>query len=230
MLVHPRVPSFVSVPTVRHARCSPGSLVFCFRPTRIRRLQLYTSIDGRPDPRLVVADLEVWPLLARSRFQSLDDAERFAVYSTHGVEGPQRHAIGLIDPDPDRHTLMAVREFRRVPLDASALGLHVFTARAGRAAAVTATLAHFAERAVSSYQPSYLLLAHSLEQPHLTVLLTAVHVRHALQAASPAAFSIASLLPELEPILAAPPEVYAYCPDMPRLDAPPTTLVSRDAV
>jgi hypothetical protein len=107
-----------------------------------------------------------------------------------------------------------VREFRRVPLHASALGLLVFTALPGHAAAVVATLAHFVERAVSVYQPTYLLLAHSLEEPRIAVLLTGADQSAAVQAGRSAAFSVERLLPELRPMLADEPELYSYCSEL----------------
>lgn len=145
---------------------------------------------------------------ARSRFRSVHHPERFAAYS---VREPEH---GLDDPTgPGDHQLVVVREFRRVPLQASTLGLLLFAARAGREAQVVATLAHFAERALSLYQPPYLLLARSLEQPGITVLLAGVQRDAMLDSASATAFSVEQLLPELTPLLAAEPEWYAYAPD-----------------
>src|SRR5207247_7082209 len=110
---------------------------------------------------------------AQSRFRSLSDPNRFALYSLHDIESPRpgQRRGPLAGLAPGDHTLMVVREFRRVPLSASSLGLVVFKARRGYAAPVAAALAHFVERAVSLYQPSYLLLAHSLEEPQTTILL-----------------------------------------------------------
>ena len=172
------------------------------RPLRMRGLRLYD----------LPADTG-WEegLHACSRFQSLDDPERFAMYFVH--EGPAVTETGGVTDAWDHHTLMVVREFRRVPLEASALALALFTARGGRAASVVAALAHFAERAVSVYQPSYLLLAQSFEAPHTVVLITGVHERAAFQAMKPQAFSLELLLPELQPLLTTAPEWYAYCPD-----------------
>jgi hypothetical protein len=164
--------------------------------------------------RLYDADVDVVPdegIPACSRFQSVDDPERFAVYFVH--EGATAAALLPFMMGTDEHTLVVVREFRRVPLQASALALAVFTARAGRAAPLVAALAHFTERAVSAYQPAYLLLAHSLEAPSTVVLITGVHERAALQEMKPNAFSIDLLLPEIEPFLAAEPEWYAYRPE-----------------
>jgi hypothetical protein len=79
---------------------------------------------------------------------------------------------------------------------------------------VLAALAHFVERAVSAYQPAYLLLAHSLEQPRLSTLMMGVHECAALAAASPAAFSVDLLLPELAPLLGERPEWFTYCPEV----------------
>jgi hypothetical protein len=148
---------------------------------------------------------------ACSRFRSVDDPDRFALYFVH--EGTPPAATLSSTAEADEHTLMVVREFRRVPLHASALALTVFTARPGRSASLVAALAHFAERAVSAYQPAYLLLAHSLEAPSTVVLITGVHERAALQEMRPNAFSIDLLLPEIQPLLADDPEWYAYCPD-----------------
>jgi hypothetical protein len=108
----------------------------------------------------------------------------------------------------------AVREFRRVPLDASGLALVVFAVRPGRAAQVIATLAHWAERAVSLYQPRDLLLARSLERPGLSVLITGVRERRALEGLRPSPFSLDPVLPEVAPFLAGPPERYRYCPEV----------------
>jgi hypothetical protein len=166
------------------------------RPLWIRGLRLYdASVDLTPDE-----DVHV-----RSRFRSVADPERFAMYFLH--EG------AMTTTEDDEHTLIVVREFRRVPLDASALALTVFTARVGRAASLVAALAHFVERAVSAYQPAYVLLAHSFEAPQTVVLITGVHERAALVAMKPSAFSIDVLLPEIGPLLVAAPEWYAYCPE-----------------
>jgi len=143
---------------------------------------------------------------ARSRFRSVRHPERFAVYSVH------EPGEALVET-PGDHTLVVVREFRRVPLHASALGLVLFAARAGREAQVVATLAHFAERALSLYQPPYLLLARSLEQPGITALLAGVQTSSILDSAGPTAFSVEQLLPEVTPLLAGDPEWYAYSPD-----------------
>ena len=161
---------------------------------------------------------------ARSRFQSVGEAGRYALYTVHDTEawapGDGR--------TPGEHTLVVVREFRRVPLHASALALLLLTARAGSAPAVVAALAHFVERAVSIYQPAYLLLAHSRETPRLSILMLGVHECAALQAAGSTAFSVDTLLPELEPLLATAPEWFAYCPEPEAQKV--TTLVSPYAV
>jgi hypothetical protein len=176
----------------------------------VRLLHFYELADDAADPMSPLGedttlDLEVF---ARSRFRSLLDRSRFARYSVHNVDGLSGTAFGL-----DEHTLVAVREFRRVPLDASSLGLTVFTARPGRAAVVVAALAAFVERAVDVHQPGYLLLAHSLENPRVSLLLTAVHDALALGAAASSAFSLDALLAELDPLLVGPPECFAYHPD-----------------
>jgi hypothetical protein len=160
---------------------------------------------------------------ARSFFRSVTDPDRGAVYCVRGVRASEPRV-----PDRALHTLIVVREFRRVPLHASALALMVSTARPGYGARVAAVFAEFAERAVSVYQPAYMLLAHSLEQPRICALLMAVHETAALQAASPAAFSIESLLPEVRPLLVVEPEWYMYCPG-PRAESL-STLVSPHAV
>jgi hypothetical protein len=161
---------------------------------------------------------------ARSRFQSVSEPGRYAVYTVHDTE-----AWSPVDGrPPGEHTLVVVREFRRVPLHASALALLLLTARAGSAASVVAALAHFVERAVSVYQPAYLLLAHSLETPRLSILMLGVHECAALQAGGSTAFSVDTLLPELEPLLATTPEWFAYCPE-PETQ-PVRTLVSPYAV
>jgi hypothetical protein len=146
---------------------------------------------------------------ARSRFQSVAEPGRYAIYTVHDTEA-WTPSDGRA---PGEHTLVVVREFRRVPLHASALALLLLTARAGSAAPVVAALAHFVERAVSVYQPAYLLLAHSLETPRLSVLMLGVHECAALQAAGSSAFSVDTLLPELEPLLTTAPEWFSYCPE-----------------
>jgi hypothetical protein len=186
------------------------------RSVWLRVLHLYDSDDDTPDAAgLLVEDSIVEARVhARSRFRSLVDPRRLAHYSVHNAEDAL--ALAPLAPPDGRdgaHTLIAVREFRRVPLDASSLALTVFTARPGRAVPVVATLAHFVERAVDVYQPAYLLLAHSLEEPRTSLLLTAVQDSLALGAAAPAAFSLDELLIELDPLLQEPPESYAYCPE-----------------
>ena len=161
---------------------------------------------------------------ARSRFQSMVEAGRYALYTVHDTEawapGDGR--------TPGEHTLVVVREFRRVPLHASALALLLLTARAGSAPAVVAALAHFVERAVSIYQPAYLLLAHSRETPRLSILMLGVHECATLQAAGSTAFSVDTLLPELDPLLATAPEWFTYCPEPEMQNV--ATLVSPYAV
>ncbi len=159
---------------------------------------------------------------ARSRFQSVRHPDRFAVYAVHE---PGESVVET----PGDHTLVVVREFRRVPLHASALGLVIFAARLGREAQMVATLAHYAERALSHYQPPYLLLARSLEQPGITMLLTGVQATALLDTGGATPFSVDHVLPELEPLLTADPEYYAYAPDT----APESlfsSVVSRHAV
>ena len=162
----------------------------------MRGLRLYSTALGKPsrmyDERYESDDLLDARVHARSRFRSVEDPDRYAVYSVHDAAG---HEWRDPSAEPGDHTLIVVREFRRVPLHASALALMLFTARAGRSAPVLAELAH------------------SLEQPRIATLLMGVHECAALQAAIPSAFSIDALLPELAPSLAHEPEWYSYCPD-----------------
>lgn len=190
----------------RHAACSLPSPVLKVRPLWKRGLTLYDSVEESlgiaPDPDEVGVH-------ARSRFRHIARPERFAMYSVHGVH--------MADGTPpagrlDDHTLVAVREFRRVPLDASALSLMLFNARPGCTARVLAALAHWVERAVSLYQPAYILLAHSLEHPGTIALLAGVHECAALQAARSSAFSLDGLLGEVQAWLTSEPECYLYCP------------------
>jgi hypothetical protein len=191
--------------------------MFRSRSSWLRVLRLYEA----EDPVVPPADTLDEPLSmldarvhARSRFRSVGDPGRFALYSVHN--GDTAPLLALAAPaagSEGEHTLIAVREFRRVPLSASSLALTVFTARIGRAVQVVAALAHFVERAVDLYQPAYLLLAHSLEEPRTCLLLMAVHDSAALGAAATAAFSLDGLMPELAPLLAGAPETYAYCPE-----------------
>ena len=88
---------------------------------------------------------------ARSRFQSVGEPGRYAVYTVHDTEA-WSPADGR---PPGEHTLVVVREFRRVPLHASALALLLLTARAGSDPASWWRARHFVERAVSVYQPAY---------------------------------------------------------------------------
>lgn len=228
---HPRVSSSRSRELPAARKLLPPPAVLHKRPTRIRGLRLY---EGRIDEPLEVARVAVASSVrggavfhARSRFRSLADPDRYALYSHHDAT-PSRGLRFPTGSIRDHHTLIVVREFRRVPLNASALGLILFTARPGHAAPVVAAVAHFVERAVSVYQPSYLLLAHSLEAPQLAMLITGVHECAALAAARDSAFSIDALLPELRPMLAGEPEVFAYCPERVLEEAP--RLVSPYAV
>lgn len=194
----------------------------------MRGLRLYQSLNpsqrdilGVNDPVDELMDPRVH---ARSRFKSVAEAERYALYTVRDAdEWAPPHGRA-----PGEHTLVVVREFRRVPLHATALRLLLLTARAGSAAAMVAALAHFVERAVSTYQPAYLLLAHSLETPRLSILMLGVHECSVLQAAGSTPFSVDRLLPELEPLLATGPEWFAYCPE-PEAESV-TTLVSPYAV
>jgi len=145
---------------------------------------------------------------ARSRFRSQEDPSRFAIYTVHDAEA---WAPPTPVAEPGDHTLIVVREFRRVPLHASALAMLLLTARSGCSAPVLAALAHFVERAVSVYQPAYLLLARSMEAPGSVVLITGVHERAAFVAMQPSAFSLDPLMPEIGPLLEDAPEWYVYC-------------------
>ncbi len=199
------------------------------RPVWMRGLRLYQGLASgdaleRTDGGDDVFDTRVH---ARSRFRSQDDPLRFAVYTVHDAEAWAPPPAALSEPGD--HTLIVVREFRRVPLCASALAMLLVTARGGYSAPVLAALAHFVERAVSVYQPAYLLLAHSLEQPRISALMMGVHECAALAAASPAAFSVEGLLPELQPLLEDRPEWFSYCPE-PDVRALPSRLVSPYAV
>lgn len=146
---------------------------------------------------------------ARSRFRSVHHPDRYAEYTLRQPNDPALEPFA-----PGDHTLAVVREFRRVPLHASALGLVLFASRLGREAPVVAALAHFAERALSLYQPPYLLLARSLEQPGITLLLTGVQQTALLESGGATSFSVDPLLPELEPLLAVEPEYYGYSPEL----------------
>jgi hypothetical protein len=159
---------------------------------------------------------------ARSRFQSRRHPERFAVYAVHE---PGESFVEM----PGDHTLVVVREFRRVPLHASALAMVIFAARLGSEGKVVATLAHYAERALSLYQPPYLLLARSLEQPGITMLLTGVQADAMLDSGIATAFSVDHVLPELAPLLAGEPEHYAYSPEV-EAESELFSVVSRYAV
>jgi hypothetical protein len=176
----------------------------------IRGLRLYRTIGDEPSPACddttdSTLDRHVH---ARSRFRSVNHPDRFALYSVH-----ERGETFGGPVTPGDHTLATVREFRRVPLHATALGLLLFAARAGREAQVVATLAHFAERALSVFQPPYLLLARSMEQPGIAVLLAGVQSSALLDSCGASVFSVANLLPELESALVVEPEWYAYTPE-----------------
>jgi hypothetical protein len=183
----------------------------------VRVLQLYDVGDEASDPAVasLLESLVETRVHARSRFRAVADPSRVARYSVHHADGDGGQPLGL-----GEHTLSAVREFRRVPLDASSLALTVFSARAGRAVQLVAALAHFVQRAVDIYQPGYLLLAHSREDPRLSLLLTAVRDAAALGAAASAAFNLDRLLAEVDPLLADPPEYYAYWPEPEELPLP----------
>ncbi|HEU5195514.1 MAG TPA: hypothetical protein VFW70_12300, partial [Methylomirabilota bacterium] len=191
--------------------------MFRSRSAWLRVLRLYETPDSLApagaalDEHLSLPEARVH---ARSRFRSVGDPGRFALYSVHNGDSAPLLALAAPSAESEgEHTLVAVREFRRVPLAASSLALTVFTARNGRAVQVVAAIAHFVERAVDLYQPGYLLLAHSLEEPRICLLLTAVHDSSALGAGATAAFSLDTLLAELTPFLLRAPETYEYCPE-----------------
>jgi hypothetical protein len=195
----------------RHVGCSPARpmLTLTSRPTRTRGLSFYRLPGGAARRRAAAAlDDPLDDLIhARSRFQSTEDSDLFALYAVHelGATAPLEATAS------SHHTLMVVREFRRVPLDASALALVLFRAQPGCAAQAIAIVAHWAERAVSLAEPAYLLVAHSREQPRLIALLTGVHECDALAGLRSSAFSLDSLLPDAGPLLMGDPEWYMYC-------------------
>ncbi|MBI2205030.1 MAG: hypothetical protein HYU41_14365 [Candidatus Rokubacteria bacterium] len=154
--------------------------------------------------------LEGLPPHAHSRFRSRENPRRLALYSLADTSTP---GAALVRVGTEDHSLMVVREFRRVPLDASSLSLALFIARPGCASGAVAELAHFVERAVSAWEPSYVMLAQSLEQPPVIVLLAGVHQARALAGASATAFSVTTLPADLEPLLAEEPEIFEYCRD-----------------
>lgn len=190
------------------------------RPLWMRGLRLYQTGPGLALDDGPADELGAWPserVHARSLFKSVADPDRFALYSVRDVDPlPPAWLDSPRDAVRD-HTLTVVREFRRVPLEASALGLVLFTARWGSVPRLLAALAHFAERAVGFYQPAYLLLARSQEDPRMSALLLGVHECAALQVPRAAAFSIEALLAEVRPLLAGEPEAFAYCPGPERL-------------
>ena len=197
---------------MRHGGCSPGCLVLHSQSLFTRGLKFLEPTAGFADAASLPAGggpaHDIVHAHARSAFRSLANPRRFALYSL--AETPPTDAV-VVRLDAHDHTLMVVREFRRVPLYASALSLTLFTARPGRASEAVATVAHFVERAVSVWEPSYVMLAQSLEQPRLSVLLTGVHQSRALAGARRGAFSLDALLSELSPMLADAPEIFEYC-------------------
>jgi len=162
---------------------------------------------------------------ARSRFRSQDDPTRFAVYTVHDAEA---WAPPTPVSEPGDHTLIVVREFRRVPLHASALAMLLLSARPGYSAPVLAALAHFVERAVSLYQPAYLLLAHSLEQPRISALMLAcTSARRSPPRARPR--SARRRCSGAGALLMLRPEWFSYCPE-PEAKTVTSSLVSPYAV
>jgi hypothetical protein len=181
-----------------------GYVVHSARSSWIRGLRLYRATADAAPPEPAEAD----GIQARSRFRSVRHPDRRAEYTLRAPGEPPTEPMGRGD-----HTLAVVREFRRVPLRASGLGLVVFAARLGREAHVVATLAHFAERALSVYQPAYLLLGRSIEQPGIIALITGVEDRRVLDGREATPFSVEEILRELAPFLAGEPDRYAYAPD-----------------
>src|SRR5262249_18896313 len=118
-----------------------------------RALQLYAvGGGGAHPPAALVASPLGRCVRPRSPFPRTGDRSRFAVYSVHNASEITRSAARA-----GEHLLVAVREFRRVPLDASSLVLTVFTAWPASAVQVVAALAEFVERAVVAHQPGYAL-------------------------------------------------------------------------
>ena len=195
----------------RHDRCSCRSLVLYARSLFTRGLTFWEpALDPAGAGAYAGGERFDDTAHARSHFRSVVNPRRFALYSL--AETPDDDAV-VVRLGSDDHTLMVVREFRRVPLFASALSLTLFTARPGRSSAAIAALAHFCERAVSLWEPSYLMLAQSLEQPRLVALFTGVHEGRALAAGSPGSFSLDALFPEIRPMLEEEPELFQYCPE-----------------
>jgi hypothetical protein len=182
------------------------------KPTWTRGLRLWKPAAGLHAELALASVIETLDDRrphARSQFRSVRDPDRYALYAMR-EEGMGPGPL-LELPGADDHTLIVVREFRRVPLYASALSLALFRARSGSGAPVVAALAHFVERAVSAWDPAYLLLAYSLEEPRLSMLLAGVHGPSALEAASASPLSLDGLLPELRAMLDLEPEVFTYC-------------------
>jgi hypothetical protein len=181
------------------------------RPHWVRDLRLYRTGAFATWPAMPEDEIGHPVPHVRSRFRSLSDPESAALYSMRDATRTPHPGDTVPLSTAESHTLAVVREFRRVPLDASTLALVLFIAGEGGAARVIATLAHWAERAVSAYQPAYLLLAHSLEQPRIIALLAAVNEGRALAWMRP--FSVESILPEVRPWLEENPERYVYWPE-----------------
>lgn len=144
---------------------------------------------------------------ARSRFRSLADPEAFAVYTVHGVATA---ALAMAARTPAPYRLVAVREFRRVPLHAASLALMLVRARPGFASRVVGALAGFVERIVERHEPAYLLVAHCRERPDLAILLAGVDVGRRPADHAPLADAIR---PEVGPLLTAEPDWFAYWPE-----------------
>src|SRR5262245_4724450 len=131
-------------------RVAPAAHMLRTRPVWMRGLKLYRAI-GSADPRhgLEAGDDPLDARIhARSRFRSQADPTRLALYTVHDAEA---WAPVAAVSEPGDHTLIVVREFRRVPLHASALVMLLLTARAGRSAPVMATPGHVDGRAGRRY-------------------------------------------------------------------------------
>lgn len=181
------------------------------RPIWTRGLTLWEPNAGAGEGGAATLDtLEGALPHAHSRFRSRENPRRLALYSLADTSTP---GAAIVRVGTEDHSLMVVREFRRVPLDASSLSLALFIARPGRAAGAVAELAHFVERAVGAWEPSYVMLAQSLDRPHIIVLLAGVHQARALAGAGASGFDRTALPPALGPLLEEAPEIFEYCRD-----------------
>jgi hypothetical protein len=133
-------------------------------------------------------------LSAVSLFQGSEHHDHLALYT--GWEDAAARAEGLdgalgvrLDPlmsrtllfPPLDHTLKMIREYRRLPLDETVLGLSALQAKRGRAADLTAALSRVVEQGIGLFSPSYLLFAHSQEVPDFHVIVVGVREVEALE-------------------------------------------------